>query len=86
MSTSRRADRRATGEWPAIRWECACKQPPVLLGTYDQRGLVNLKVRDRYFYVFGLVRTSCPRCGMQHLLDLRSICEEPRAALSAGDL
>jgi hypothetical protein len=54
------------------RWECRCRVPAVLLGTYEPSGRVNLKVRDRYWHVEGVVRTNCPRCGAEHVLDLRS--------------
>lgn len=52
------------------RWECPCQDPPVLLATYDPDGRINIKVRDRYWHVFGQVRTICPRCGAEHALDL----------------
>lgn len=51
------------------RWECRCQQPPVLLGTYDATGRVNIKVRDRYWHVIGRVWTICPRCGTEHSLE-----------------
>jgi hypothetical protein len=54
-----------------VRWECRCQQPPVLLATYDERGRVHIKVRDRYWHINGVVRTVCPRCGSEHTLDLR---------------
>jgi hypothetical protein len=54
---------------PVIRWECRCKEPPVLLGTYDSSGRVNIKVRDRYWRIIGQVWTICPRCGSEHELD-----------------
>ncbi len=53
------------------RWECRCRQPPVLLATYDARGRINIKARDRYWHVQGIVQTICPRCGSEHALDLR---------------
>jgi hypothetical protein len=60
----------STGE--AIqRWECRCRAPAILLGTFDANGRINIKVRDRYWHVEGVVRTSCPRCGLEHELDLR---------------
>ena len=55
---------------PAYRWECHCRQPPVLLGTYDLDGSVNIKIRDRYWHIEGRVATTCPKCGRQHVLDL----------------
>jgi hypothetical protein len=59
------------GEEPVQRWECRCRVPPVLLGTFDRNGRINIKVRDRYWHVEGIVRTTCPRCGVEHVLDLR---------------
>lgn len=59
-----------------VRWECRCQQPPVLLGTYDARGRINIKMRDRYWHIDGVVQTVCPRCGSEHRLDLRG--EPPR--------
>lgn len=52
------------------RWECNCQEPPVLLATYDQTGVVNIKARDRYWTVHGKVQARCPLCGTEHTLDL----------------
>ena len=53
------------------RWECNCQESPVLLATYDDRGRINIKIRDRYWTVQdGVVKTHCPRCGAEHTLDL----------------
>jgi hypothetical protein len=49
----------------------------VLLATYDDRGRINIKSRDRYWHVHGTVQTICPRCGSEHTLDLR--VEESRS-------
>jgi hypothetical protein len=54
-----------------FRWECRCRQPPVLLATYDGRGRIHIKARDRYWHVQGVVQTICPRCGSEHALDPR---------------
>jgi hypothetical protein len=54
-----------------MRWECRCQQPPVLLATYDDRGRIHIKARDRYWHVDGAVQTVCPRCGSEHTLDPR---------------
>ena len=54
-----------------FRWECGCQQSPVLLATYDDRGRINIKARDRYWHVQGTVQTVCPRCGSEHTLDPR---------------
>ncbi len=56
----------------AQRWECRCRQPPVLLGTVDRSGRVNIKIRDRYWHIEGRVWTHCPKCGTEHMLDPRS--------------
>jgi hypothetical protein len=52
-----------------VRWECRCQEPPVLLGTYDSTGKVNIKVRDRYWHVIGRIWTTCPRCGAEHVFE-----------------
>lgn len=51
------------------RWECHCRETPVLLGTYDASGTIHIKMRDRYWHVSGTVRTMCPRCGKEHVLN-----------------
>ncbi|MEJ7839624.1 MAG: hypothetical protein WKF81_12460 [Thermomicrobiales bacterium] len=58
-----------------FRWECPCQSPAVLLATYDPGGKINIKVRDRYWhlYGFGSVQAICPRCAAEHLLDLRLV-------------
>lgn len=61
-----------SGTESAQRWECPCREPAVLLGTFERTGRINIKVRDRYWHVEGVVRTTCPRCGVEHVLDLRS--------------
>lgn len=45
----------------------------MLLATYDPTGRLNIKVRDRYWHLFGFgqVQAICPRCGAEHVLDLR---------------
>lgn len=65
-----RAAQRTTSERDAVvRWECRCQEPPVLLGTYDSSGTVNIKVRDRYWHVIGQIWTTCPRCGAEHAFE-----------------
>ena len=59
-----------TGEAVPFRWECGCRETPVLLGTYEADGRINLKSRDRYWHVYGRVETNCPRCGAERVLDL----------------
>ena len=54
-----------------VRWECRCRQTPILLGTYDPDGQIHIKVRDRHWRILGAVQTRCPRCGAEHALDLR---------------
>jgi hypothetical protein len=61
----------ASPQEPVSRWMCHCQSPPVLLATYDAAGRINIKVRDRYWHVIGVVATHCPRCGAEHVLDLR---------------
>jgi hypothetical protein len=67
-----------------FRWECRCQEHPVLLATYNAAGRVNIKVRDRYWHVLGQVRTICPRCGAEHVLDLRGI-GSPRSSREPAD-
>lgn len=62
-----------------FRWECRCQQSPVLLATYDDRGRINIKSRDRYWHIRGTVQTICPRCGSEHTLDLRRECVGSRS-------
>jgi hypothetical protein len=62
---------RRHGRDVVYRWECRCQDPPVLLATYEPNGRINIKVRDRYWHVVGSVRAICPKCGADHLLDLR---------------
>ncbi len=62
------------------RWECRCQSPPFLLATYDAAGRINIKARDRYWHVIGMVATQCPRCGAEHVLDLRRTSTQGIAA------
>jgi hypothetical protein len=56
------------------RWECRCAETPILLGIYSEDGEIEIKVRDRfYFLTAGCVQAICPRCGAEHLLDLRTM-------------
>ncbi len=70
--TISRARRSIRATPPAYRWECPCQDPPVLLATYGPDGRMNIKVRDRYWhlYGFGQVQAICPRCAGEHVLDL----------------
>jgi len=78
--------RRAAGGRPPIyRWECPCRERPVLLATYDAAGRVNIKVRDRYWHVHGQVQAICPRCGAEHLLDLRGTGDEAERTEEKGE-
>jgi len=72
ISRKRRSIRTAP---PTYRWECPCQDRPVLLATYDTNGRINIKVRDRYWRLFGFgqVQAICPRCAAEHILDLRRL-------------
>ncbi len=72
LSHRRRSIRTAP---PTYRWECPCQEPAVLLATYDPGGKVNIKVRDRYWHVFGFgqVQAICPKCAAEHVLDIRRL-------------
>jgi hypothetical protein len=67
--SDRGAVRHARGGDSTVRWECACQETPVLLGTYDASGVIHIKMRDRYWHITGAVRTTCPRCGKEHTLN-----------------
>ena len=57
---------------PRFRWECRCSDPPVLLARYEPGGHIEIKVRDRFYYMAsGCVQAICPKCGGAHILDLR---------------
>lgn len=54
------------------RWECRCGDPPILLARYSPGGQIEIKVRDRFYFMASrCVQATCPRCGAQHILDLR---------------
>lgn len=55
---------------PVHRWECTCRQPAVLLATFDLQGRIEISGQDRYWQVDGRIATNCPKCGKQHLLGL----------------
>jgi hypothetical protein len=77
-----------SGARMVFRWECRCQQSPVLLATYDDRGRINIKARDRYWHVQGTVQTVCPRCGSEHTLDPRPMAgsrEAEEARRREGD-
>ena len=59
----------------------------MLLATYDPVGRLNIKVRDRYWHLvgFGQVQAICPRCGAEHVLDLRALREQTRAVLDEDE-
>lgn len=71
----RRQPRTVRYSEPPYRWECRCQAPPVLLATYTPNGRINIKVRDRYWhlYGFGQIHAVCPRCGGEHILDLQGV-------------
>jgi|GEM_PF-2909928 len=70
-STSGTTRKRATKQ----RWECRCADPPILLAMYEPGGQVEIKLRDRFYLASGCVHATCPRCGTQHILDLRPSSE-----------
>jgi hypothetical protein len=81
----RRESQADAGDEAVKRWECRCREPAVLLGTIERNSRVNIKVRDRYWHVEGIIRTTCPRCGVEHVLDLRAERHTGRqAAVVAG--
>lgn len=73
---------------PPYRWVCPCQEPPVLLATYDPAGRLNIKVRDRYWHLFGFghVQAICPRCGAEHLLDLRALKKQTQEDSSGKEV
>ena len=68
------------------RWECRCADPAILLAMYEPGGQVEIKLRDRFYLASGCVHATCPRCGAQHILDLRpssdpdDLCPTPEQA------
>jgi hypothetical protein len=38
---------------------------------YEPGGQVEIKLRDRFYLASGCVHATCPKCGAQHILDLR---------------
>jgi hypothetical protein len=73
FAIGRRRAAAGSGRPRVFRWECRCQENPFLLATYDADGRINIKVGDRYWHVDGQVRTICPRCGAEHVLDLRDV-------------
>lgn len=69
--TEQPAKHRGRAKPPRIRWECGCGDPPILLAMYEPGGQVQIKLRDRFYMASGCVHATCPRCGAQHILDLR---------------
>lgn len=87
MKTEAGPDRTIRASAPPYRWVCPCQEPPVLLATYDPAGKLNIKVRDRYWhlYGFGHVQAICPRCGAEHLLDLHDLRRRTAPTAKDGD-
>ena len=56
---------------PIYRWVCGYHRPPVLLATFDLAGRIVIAQEDRYWQVNGRVATHCPKCGKEHLLQLK---------------
>ncbi len=67
------------------RWECTCTTPATLLAIYEPGGLIEIKMRDRVYVTSGCVHATCPRCGVQHVLDLRpaSATDRPQAGTTS---
>jgi hypothetical protein len=62
---------------PFYRWECRCGEPPILLARYSTDGQIEIKVRDRFYFMASrCVQATCPRCGAQHVLDLRPAVDD----------
>lgn len=55
---------------PLYRWECRCREPAVLLATFDVSGRIEITQRDRYWRINDRIATCCPHCGKQHQLEL----------------
>ena len=36
---------------PLYRWECRCGDPPILLARYSPGGQIEIKVRDRFYFI-----------------------------------
>jgi hypothetical protein len=71
---------------PRYRWECRCSSPPILLARYDPGGQIEIKVRDRFYYMAsGCVQAICPKCGTTHILDLRPAGQETGGATFGTD-
>lgn len=52
-----------------VRWICPCETRAILLGTISADGRVSLKVRDRYWHVYGgEIEAICPKCGSRYRL------------------
>lgn len=51
------------------RWECHNHTSPVLLGMVDHRGHLQIKVRNRTWFVsdFTSIAATCPKCGQEHI-------------------
>ena len=56
---------------PLYRWECTCRRPTVELATYDLTGRIRIGPHDRYWQVNGRIATNCPKCGKQHVLEMK---------------
>lgn len=80
VSEHSRIPMRKTSKRSIRRWVCECKEPPVLLATYDGVGTVSIKARDRYWTVEGRVWARCPLCGTEHYFDPASIDVEQLGA------
>lgn len=44
-------------------WYCKDGHRPILLGKYNDHGIVKIKARDRWIVVSGQIKARCPQCG-----------------------
>ena len=66
------------------RGECTCTTPATLLAIYEPGGLIEIRMRDRVYVTSGCVHATCPRCGVQHVLDLRPTNDSPPRSTPPG--
>lgn len=61
------------GALEVASWYCEFCAPPLRLGTVEERRILHLKVRDRYYHITGrgaTVTATCPRGGCESALSL----------------
>ncbi len=54
----------------ALKWECVCRVPPIVLARFDLDGNIAVEHIERFWTVDGRITTNCPSCGKQHRLEL----------------